>query len=75
MICHFAKKLSIMNNDFFKIFSTSMKWNNVSKTLFTWIIIEFDLQSSWKSFIDNDQFFKTKCNELHKVLRKIIIKF
>ena len=34
-ICHLAKKSSIANNDSFKIFSTSMKWNDVLKTLFT----------------------------------------
>ena len=42
-ICHFTKKLSIANNNFFKIFSTLMKRNDVSKTLFTWIIIKSDL--------------------------------
>ena len=52
-----------------------MKRSDVLKTLFTWIIIEFDSQSLWKSFINDDQFFKTKRKELHKVLRKIIIKF
>ena len=74
IICHFAKESSIANNDFFKIFSTSMKQNDVLKTLFTWIIIESDSQLSWKSFIDNNQFFKAKRNELHKVLRRIITK-
>ena len=75
MICHLAKKSSIANNDFFKIFSTSMKRSDVLKTLFTWIIIEFNSQSSWRSLVNNDQFFKTRRNELYKVLRKIITKF
>ena len=74
-ICHFAKKSSIASNDLFKIFSTLMKRNNASKMLFTWIIIEFDSQSSWKSFVNNNQFFKAKRNELHKILRRIITKF
>ena len=75
IICYFAKKSSIASNDFFKIFSILMKWNDVLKTLFTWIIIEFDLQSSWRSLINNNQFFKIKCKKLYKVLRKIITKF
>ena len=51
-----------------------MKWSGVLKALFTWIIIEFGSQSSWKSLADNDQFFKVKRNELHRVLRRIITK-
>ena len=52
-----------------------MKRSDALKALFTWIIIEFNSQSSRKSFINNNQFFKIKHNELHKILRKIIMKF
>ena len=74
IICHLAKESPIANNDFFKIFSTLMKRSDVLKALFTWIIIEFDSQSSWRSLVDNNQFFKARRNKLYKILRRIITK-